>query len=62
MTDSICIEDFAGNNNEPGYWADYYPQEGIVVFGGSWCDEPNWIIDHKPTNDELWEYIRERER
>jgi len=61
MKDSICVFDFDGYT-VPGHfhvstWADYFPINGIVVFGGEWNDIPDWIIDHEPTEEEVTTHV-----
>jgi len=51
--DSVCIEDFCGYA-EPGhfftqFWADYYPSEKVVRFGGDWREIPNLKATRKPS-------------
>lgn len=58
MTDnSICIIDFAGNHKYGGFWADYFPQEKKVKFGGEWYDIPDMEVDHRPSEKECLLHI-----
>ena len=54
--DSICREDFAGNNSQMGFWADWDGK--IVVFGGAWRHVPTWETTTQPSEDELCEYTQ----
>jgi hypothetical protein len=49
---SVCIIDFAGNPRNPGMWCDWFPADGVVRFGGYWCDVPNMPSLAEPSEDE----------
>jgi hypothetical protein len=55
---SICVFDFNGYTAGPGHfpvamWADYFPNEGVVKFGGDWEDIPDWHVSEEPTEEEV---------
>ena len=57
---SVCVIDFCGYA-KPGhfpvsYRADY--EEGLVKFGGDWADVPDWVVDHEPTEQEVFTHLR----
>ena len=59
---SVCVFDFNGYTS-PGHfftsmWADYYPDKGIVVFGGDWDGIPNMISSYEPGEKEILEYVK----
>ena len=50
--ENICIEDFAGNNRQPGFWADWWPARSVVTFGGAWFDVPDMPSATRPTDSD----------
>ena len=50
-TKSVCIEDFNGKccGFPTAFWADYWPDDNMVCFGGEWCDIPDMPTDSEPT-------------
>ena len=52
MNDSVCIIDWCGGYKNGGFWCDYFPDKGVVKFGGEWFDVPDLIVDSEPTNEE----------
>ena len=55
--ESICIIDFAGNNGQKGFWADWCPNSNRVIFGGFWWNIPDMDIDHEPSEKEVDNYV-----
>jgi hypothetical protein len=55
---SICIVDFNGTvcGIPSAFWADYYPDEGIVEFGGDWNDVPIMIVDKEPSQEDIYKF------
>lgn len=57
---SVCIQDFCGSY-EPGhlpiqFWADYFPQRDVTVFGGYWHDVPDMPSETEPTEEQVQEW------
>jgi len=52
-----CIVDFAGNNNQTGFWYDYIESEKLVRFGGSLRSIPDLKIEIVPSEDDCEEWI-----
>lgn len=63
---NICLIDFAGNNRQPGFWADYYPDTHTVIFGGLWEDVPPLpvliIPDIRAAYEWAWAHHREERK
>lgn len=53
---SVCIVDFCGRNSADhshiSFWADWYPDEKIVRFGGAWWGIPDmpWKAKRAPSD------------
>lgn len=58
MNKSICIIDWCGGYKYCGFWADYFPNENKVKFGGEWYDVPDLSINHEPTAEQCEEHAK----
>lgn len=56
-TRKVWIEDFAGNNRQPGFWAWYDPKSKLVFFGGWWAYCPAYFPE-EPTENEIRAYVK----
>jgi hypothetical protein len=59
---SVCIVDFAGNYNTPGFWADWFPEEKILHFGGAWGWYDPIYCPKEPTEDFVYQYANRTTR
>lgn len=57
--ESVCVVDYCGNYNHPGFWGDYYPDLNLTRFGGSWWLLPPMVCNDVPSEDEVYEYAYE---
>jgi hypothetical protein len=61
VSTSICIVDWNGRYKPSGFpgtfWADYWPNEKVVTFGGDWSDVPDMPSAVEPTEQEIWNWI-----
>lgn len=60
--ESICIVDFGGSCwfiGEPvvNYWADYFPSDKVVRFGGLWRTVPDMPALIEPTEAQVYEWV-----
>ena len=57
----VCVEDFFGRMGSAypvTFWADYFPDHKITVFGGDWSDVPDMPGEKEPTEEEVWAWAR----
>ncbi len=56
----VCVEDFFGRMGTGlvEFWADYFPEKHVTVFGGDWSDVPNLLGAVQPTEEEVWAWAR----
>lgn len=55
-SEPVCVVDFCGRWNRipmVQFWADWYPADRIVRFGGWWEDLPPMPADSEPTDDDV---------
>ena len=58
---SICIEDFCGfaSNHIPcQFWADYFPDEKLVKFGGDWEGVSDMFSQEIPNDQTVWDWVK----
>lgn len=67
---SVCVEDVCCGGRFPtSYWADWFPVEGLVRFGGDWSCIPEMPAETEPAlkdvhrwvNVYMWTFICDEE-
>lgn len=57
MDNSICLVDFCGywkpGHFPTSFWADWYPDTKLIIFGGDWHDINPVYSETEPTDEEI---------
>lgn len=66
MDNSVCLVDFNGYTF-PGhfpvaYWADYYPDQKAVIFGGDWQTVPDMPSETCPSEEDVHQWVVDHEQ
>jgi len=54
----VCIVDFAGNNRDAGFWADWSPDDKRLYFGGAWTNVPSMPCEVEPTDEQAYAWVK----